>query len=62
MRGIGASTINAKAMFHTIRAFLPGMIARGGGSIVNMSSIASSVRAVPNRFAYTGEQGGGRSA
>jgi 2-keto-3-deoxy-L-fuconate dehydrogenase len=46
-------TINAKAMFHTIRAFLPGMIARGGGSIVNMSSIASSVRAVPNRFAYT---------
>ena len=46
-------TINAKAMFHTIRAFMPGMIAKGGGSIVNMSSIASSVRAVPNRFAYT---------
>jgi 2-keto-3-deoxy-L-fuconate dehydrogenase len=46
-------TINAKSMFHTIRAFLPGMIAKGGGSIVNMASIASSVRAVPNRFAYT---------
>jgi 2-keto-3-deoxy-L-fuconate dehydrogenase len=46
-------TINAKAMYYTIRAFLPGMIARGGGSIVNMSSIASSVRGVPNRFAYT---------
>jgi 2-keto-3-deoxy-L-fuconate dehydrogenase len=46
-------TINAKAMFQTIKAFLPGMIARGGGSIVNMASIASSVRAVPNRFAYT---------
>jgi 2-keto-3-deoxy-L-fuconate dehydrogenase len=46
-------TINAKAMFQTIKAFLPGMIAKGGGSIVNMSSIASSVRAVPNRFAYT---------
>ena len=40
-------------MFHTIKAFLPGMIAKGGGSIVNMASIASSVRAVPNRFAYT---------
>ena len=47
-------TINARAMFHTIRAFLPGMIAKGGGSIVNMSSIASSVRAVPNRFAQSG--------
>jgi 2-keto-3-deoxy-L-fuconate dehydrogenase len=46
-------TINAKAMFQTIKAFLPGMIAKGGGSIVNMASIASSVRAVPNRFAYT---------
>jgi 2-keto-3-deoxy-L-fuconate dehydrogenase len=46
-------TINAKAMYYTIRAFLPGMISRGGGSIVNMSSIASSVRGVPNRFAYT---------
>jgi len=46
-------TINAKAMFLTIKAFLPGMIAKGGGSIVNMASIASSVRAVPNRFAYT---------
>jgi 2-keto-3-deoxy-L-fuconate dehydrogenase len=44
--------INARAMFQTIRAFLPGMLARGGGSIVNMSSIASSVRGVPNRFAY----------
>ena len=49
----GSFTINAKAMFLTIKAFLPGMIAKGGGSIVNMASIASSVRAVPNRFAYT---------
>jgi 2-keto-3-deoxy-L-fuconate dehydrogenase len=40
-------------MFQTIKAFLPGMIAKGGGAIVNMASIASSVRAVPNRFAYT---------
>jgi 2-keto-3-deoxy-L-fuconate dehydrogenase len=45
-------TINAKAMYYAIRAVLPGMIARGGGAIVNMSSIASSVRGVPNRFAY----------
>jgi 2-keto-3-deoxy-L-fuconate dehydrogenase len=45
-------TINAKAMFYAIRAVLPGMLARGRGSIVNMSSIASSVRGVPNRFAY----------
>jgi 2-keto-3-deoxy-L-fuconate dehydrogenase len=45
-------TLNAKAMYYTIRAFLPGMLARGGGSIINMSSIASSVRGVPNRFAY----------
>lgn len=47
-----AFQINVTAMFHTIRAFLPGMLARGGGSIVNMSSVASSVTGVPNRFAY----------
>ena len=44
--------INARGMYHAIRAFLPGMLARGGGSIINMSSIASSMRGVPNRFAY----------
>jgi 2-keto-3-deoxy-L-fuconate dehydrogenase len=44
--------INARGMYYAIRAFLPGMVARGGGSIINMSSIASSVRGVPNRFAY----------
>jgi 2-keto-3-deoxy-L-fuconate dehydrogenase len=32
---------------------LPGMLAQGGGSIINMSSIASSVKGIPNRFAYT---------
>lgn len=47
-----AFQINVTAMFHTVRAFLPGMLARGGGSIINMSSVASSVTGVPNRFAY----------
>jgi len=47
-----AFAVNATAMFHTIRAFLPGMLAKGGGSIINMSSVASSVTGVPNRFAY----------
>ncbi|MFV0281627.1 MAG: SDR family oxidoreductase [Rhodoblastus sp.] len=44
--------LNVKSMHRTIRAFLPGMIARGGGSIVNISSIASSVRGLPNRYVY----------
>ncbi len=44
--------LNVKAMFWTIRAFLPSMIEAGGGSIVNMSSVCSSVKGIPNRFAY----------
>jgi 2-keto-3-deoxy-L-fuconate dehydrogenase len=39
-------------MYRMIRALLPGMIGRGGGSIVNMSSVQSSVKGFPNRFAY----------
>jgi 2-keto-3-deoxy-L-fuconate dehydrogenase len=44
--------INVTAMYRMIRAFLPGMLAHGGGSIINMSSVVSSVKGVPNRFAY----------
>src|SRR6185437_3446760 len=48
-----AFDLNVKAMYRTIRAFLPGMLARGGGSIINMSSAASSIKGVPNRFVYS---------
>jgi 2-keto-3-deoxy-L-fuconate dehydrogenase len=44
--------INVRSMYRMIRAFLPAMLERGGGSIVNMSSVASSVKGVPDRFAY----------
>jgi 2-keto-3-deoxy-L-fuconate dehydrogenase len=47
-----AFDLNAKAMYRMIRAFLPGMLEKGAGSIINMSSAASSVKGVPNRFAY----------
>lgn len=47
-----AFDLNAKAQYRMIRAFLPGMLERGGGSIINMSSVASSIKGVPNRFAY----------
>ena len=44
--------VNVKSMHRTVRAFLPGMLERGVGSIVNISSGASSVRGIPNRHAY----------
>lgn len=44
--------LNVTAMYRMIRAFLPAMIAGGGGSIVNMASVASSIKGVPNRLAY----------
>lgn len=45
-------SLNVTAMYRMIRTILPGMIAKGGGSIINMSSVASSLLGVPNRFAY----------
>jgi 2-keto-3-deoxy-L-fuconate dehydrogenase len=45
--------LNVKSMYRTIRAFLPAMLASGrGASIINVSSGASSVRGIPNRFVY----------
>ncbi|HTZ75248.1 MAG TPA: SDR family oxidoreductase [Candidatus Aquilonibacter sp.] len=45
--------LNVKAMYRICRAFLPAMLQAGHGNIINMSSIASSVKGIPNRFAYT---------
>ena len=47
-----AVNLNVKAMIRTIQAVLPGMLERKDGAIVNMASVASSVKGVPNRFAY----------
>jgi 2-keto-3-deoxy-L-fuconate dehydrogenase len=48
-----AYDLNVKAMIRTIKAVLPGMIARKDGCIINMSSVASSVKGVPSRCAYS---------
>jgi 2-keto-3-deoxy-L-fuconate dehydrogenase len=45
--------LNVKAMYRMCRAFLPAMLQARHGNIINMSSIASSVKGIPNRFAYT---------
>jgi 2-keto-3-deoxy-L-fuconate dehydrogenase len=44
--------VNVKSMYLVTRAFLPGMLRKGRGSIINMASVASSVRGLPNRFVY----------
>jgi 2-keto-3-deoxy-L-fuconate dehydrogenase len=44
--------LNVKSMYLVTRAFLPGMLKKARGSIINMSSIASSVKGLPNRFVY----------
>ena len=44
--------LNVKAMYRMIKAFLPGMLEAGGGSIINLSSVCSSLKGLPNRFVY----------
>jgi 2-keto-3-deoxy-L-fuconate dehydrogenase len=48
-----AFDLNCRSMFRTMQVFLPGMLARGRGTIVNMASVASSLKGVPNRFIYS---------
>nr|WP_198136549.1 SDR family oxidoreductase [Roseobacter sp. SK209-2-6] len=49
--------LNVKAMYRLIQLTLPAMLEQGGGSIINMSSVASSIKGVPNRFAYCASKG-----
>jgi 2-keto-3-deoxy-L-fuconate dehydrogenase len=51
-RWAAAFDLNVNSMYHMIRAFLPGMIEARKGSIINMSSVASSITGVPDRCAY----------
>lgn len=44
--------VNVTSMFRTVSAFLPGMVERGGGSIINFASVVSSISGWPNRLAY----------
>lgn len=48
-----AFSLNVKAQMHMIQAFLPGMLERKDGCIINMASVASSVKGVPNRCLYS---------
>jgi 2-keto-3-deoxy-L-fuconate dehydrogenase len=47
-----AFAVNVKSMFLVSKAFVPGMLKKGRGSIINMASVASSIRGLPNRFVY----------
>lgn len=44
--------LNVRAMYRVIRAFLPAMLEHGGGSIINVASVAGSIKGAPNRFVY----------
>ena len=44
--------LNVRSQFRTIKAFVPGMLAQGGGSIINVASVAGSIKGAPNRFVY----------
>ena len=47
-----AFAVNVKSMFLVSKAFIPGMLKKGKGSIINMASVASSLKGLPNRFVY----------
>jgi 2-keto-3-deoxy-L-fuconate dehydrogenase len=47
-----AFALNVRSQFRTIKAFVPGMLALGGGSIINVASVAGSIKGAPNRFVY----------
>ncbi len=47
-----AFDLNVRSQYRTIKAFLPGMLARSSGSIINMASVAGSIKGAPNRFVY----------
>ena len=47
-----SSNLNVRSMYRLTRAVLPGMLAQGGGSIINVASVASSIKGAPNRFVY----------
>jgi 2-keto-3-deoxy-L-fuconate dehydrogenase len=47
-----AFDLNVRSQFRTIKAFVPGMLAKGGGSIINVASVAGSLKGAPNRFVY----------
>ena len=49
--------VNIKSMYRLTKAILPKMLAQGGGVVINMSSVASSLKGVPNRFAYSATKG-----
>ena len=47
-----AFNLNVRSQFHMIKAFLPGMLKKGKGSIINVASVAGSIKGAPNRFVY----------
>ena len=47
-----AFDLNVRSQFRTIKAFVPGMLAQGSGSIINLASVAGSIKGAPNRFVY----------
>ena len=49
--------LNVRSMYRTVRAFLPAMLERGGGSIVNVASVVGSLKGAPNRFVYGATKG-----